>query len=38
LTSTGEKITIGSGASDKELLEMLKKSEKINFMKNSNHE
>lgn len=36
LTSTGEKISISSGTSDKELLEILKKSEKWDFMKNSN--
>jgi len=36
LISTGEKISIGSGTSDKELLEMLKKTEKLDFMKNFN--
>ena len=36
LISTGEKISIGSGTSDKELLEMLNKTEKLDFMKNFN--
>jgi len=31
LISTGEKISIGSGTSDKELLEMLKKNRKNGF-------